>query len=71
MGAAFGPALLLTVLGRSITPSATLMSMVAGFATAVGAHFVPGDDSGKWLPRMVPFVISFAIAFSGSRPARQ
>lgn len=67
LGSAFGPALLVRLTGRSISNTALLYSMVAGFGLTVALHFVP-DTPGDAAERLIPFLVALAIAALASRP---
>jgi len=64
MGAAFGPVLLVTVLGGDVKPRARLAAIVVGFVCAVAAYWVPATAGTVW-ERVVPFVLALAVAWSG------
>ncbi|MDH5344440.1 MAG: sodium/proline symporter [Gammaproteobacteria bacterium] len=64
-GSAFGPLLLLRLVGRTVTASATLAAMLAGFGLTVMISFLP-DAPGDAAERLVPFLIALAIAWVGS-----
>lgn len=66
VGAAFGPAVILLLLGRPVAPQWLTWSMLAGFAATVVANwFLPAP--GQWIERIVPFALALAIALAGSR----
>jgi len=65
-GSAFGPLLILRLLGRSVAPVATLAAMLSGFGLTVAISFLP-DAPGDVAERLLPFVIALAIAGIGSR----
>jgi sodium/proline symporter len=65
MGAAFGPALLVTVLRRRPAGAYVLAAMLAGFSLSVLA-FV--SKAGGAIERVVPFVVALALALWGTRP---
>lgn len=65
MGAAFGPLLLVIVLGGPVRPGHRLAAIAAGFALSVAAYwFVPGAWKGT-AERVVPFAVALAIALAG------
>lgn len=66
LGSAFGPILILRLLGRSISAPATLAAMLAGFGLTVLISWAP-DMPGDFAERIVPFLIALAIAAGGSR----
>ena len=69
LGSAFGPILMLRLMGMSISPRATLAAMLAGFGLTVLISWFPAMP-GDFAERIVPFVIALAIAASGSKKAR-
>lgn len=70
MGAAFGPALLVTVLRGPVAPSRTLIAMVLGFAISVAAYSYPGTQGTAW-ERVFPILVGLlVILFPGSRAAK-
>jgi sodium/proline symporter len=64
-GSAFGPVLIMRLLGRSLTFGATLAAMLAGFGLTVIISFMP-DAPGDAAERLVPFIVAFTIAVAGS-----
>jgi len=66
LGSAFGPILILRLLGRSISPQGTLVAMLTGFGLTVLISWFPATP-GDVAERIVPFVIAFGIAASASR----
>lgn len=70
IGAAFGPAVILRLLGRPVAPAWLTASMLAGFMTTVIANwFLPAP--GQWMERVVPFALALVIAWYGSRCSRR
>ena len=65
-GSAFGPILIMRLLGRSVSAHATLAAMVTGFGLTVFISFFPGTP-GDVAERLLPFFCAIAIASSGSR----
>lgn len=65
-GSAFGPILIMRLLGRSVSSTATLAAMVTGFGVTVIISMFP-DTPGDFAERLVPFFLALAIAYSGSR----
>lgn len=65
-GSAFGPILIMRLLGRSVSSAATLAAMVAGFGLTVFISFFP-DTPGDVAERLLPFFLALAIAGSGSQ----
>jgi Na+/proline symporter len=69
VGAAFGPAVILLLLGRPVAPAWLGASMLTGFvATVLANWFVPAP--GQWVERLLPFALAFAVARIGSRRAK-
>lgn len=66
LGAAFGPLLILRLLGRSISARGTLAAMLTGFGLTVLISWFP-DMPGDFAERIVPFVVALGIATSRSR----
>ncbi|MCR9160346.1 MAG: sodium/proline symporter [Nannocystaceae bacterium] len=64
MGAAFGPLLLVLVVGGPVRANARLAAIVVGFSSAVIAYSIPGAAGTAW-ERVLPFVLALAIAWSG------
>jgi len=67
LGSAFGPILILRLMGRSISARATLAAMLTGFGLTVLISWFP-NMPGDFAERIVPFVIALTIAAGGSRP---
>jgi sodium/proline symporter len=67
LGSAFGPILILRLLGRSISARGTLAAMLAGFGLTVLFSWLPAMP-GDFAERILPFVIALGIASSASRP---
>jgi sodium/proline symporter len=65
-GSAFGPILIMRLLGRSVSSTATLSAMVAGFGLTVLISMFP-DTPGDVAERLVPFFIALFIAAAGTR----
>jgi sodium/proline symporter len=65
-GSAFGPLLIVRLLGRSITSSATLAAMLSGSILTVLISALPATP-GAVAERVLPFFIALSIAFAGSR----
>lgn len=63
VGSAFGPLLILVLLGRRPPPGRALASMLTGFLLTVGLHWLP-DAPGDWVERLVPFLAAGAVAAS-------
>ena len=66
LGSAFGPILILRLLGRLISPQGTLVAMLTGFGLTVLISWFPATP-GDVAERIVPFVIAFGIAAGASR----
>ncbi len=67
LGSAFGPILILRLMGRSISAQGTLAAMLAGFGLTVLISWFPAAP-GDFAERIVPFVIAVTIAAGASRP---
>jgi sodium/proline symporter len=65
-GSAFGPILIMRLLGRSVSAGATLAAMLAGFGLTVIISFFP-NAPGDAAERLVPFFIALSIAAAGTR----
>ena len=66
LGSAFGPILILRLLGRSISAEGTLLAMLTGFGLTVVISWFPAMP-GDFAERIVPFVFAMGIAASASR----
>jgi sodium/proline symporter len=66
LGSAFGPILILRLMGRSISAQGTLGAMLTGFGLTVLISWAPAMP-GDFAERIVPFLIALAIAAGGSR----
>lgn len=64
MGAAFGPLLLVLVLGGPVRARARLVAIGLGFGLSVLAYSIPALAGGAW-ERVMPFVVAFAVAWRG------
>ncbi|HUO82805.1 MAG TPA: sodium/proline symporter [Gammaproteobacteria bacterium] len=64
VGSAFGPVLVLRLLGMRIRPPAILGSLAAGFGLTVVLHAFP-DAPGDAAERLLPLAFAFAIAWLG------
>ena len=64
-GSAFGPLLLLRLVGRDISAGATLTAMLAGFSLTVIVSLFP-DLPGDSAERLLPFAVALAVAAAGS-----
>ena len=65
-GSAFGPILIMRLLGRELSPKATLLAMLSGFGLTVMISWLP-DMPGDFAERVLPFIAAMSIAFLGSR----
>jgi len=65
-GSAFGPILIMRLLGRSVPERATLAAMLTGFGMTVAISWLP-DMPGDFAERILPFVAAGTIAYTGSR----
>ncbi len=65
-GSAFGPILIMRLLGRSVSERSTLIAMVTGFGLTVVISWLP-DMPGDFAERILPFMAAISIAFIGSR----
>ena len=66
-GSAFGPILIMRLLGRSLSERSTLAAMLTGFGLTVAISWLP-DMPGDFAERILPFIAAITIAFLGSRP---
>ncbi len=67
LGAAFGPILIMRLMGRSVSARGTLAAMLTGFGLTVLISWLP-DTPGDFAERVAPFFIALAIAASSFRP---
>ena len=65
-GSAFGPILIMRLVGRSVSQRSTLIAMLTGFSLTVVISWFP-DMPGDFAERILPFVAAITIAFLGSR----
>ena len=65
-GSAFGPILIMRLLGRSVSERSTLIAMLTGFGLTVAISWLP-DMPGDFAERILPFMAAISIAFIGSR----
>lgn len=65
-GSAFGPILIMRLLGRSVRASATFGAMLVGFGLTVVIAWAPGTP-GDIAERLVPFFCALLIAMQGSK----
>ena len=65
-GSAFGPLLIMRLLGRKVSSPATLAAMLTGFLGTVVISLFP-DMPGDFAERILPLVAALTIAYLGSR----
>lgn len=65
-GSAFGPILIMRLLGRSVSERSTLLAMLAGFGLTVAISLLP-DMPGDFAERVLPFIAAGTIAWIGSQ----
>ena len=65
-GSAFGPILIMRLLGRSVSERSTLIAMLTGFGLTVVISWLP-DMPGDFAERILPFIAAFTIAWLGSQ----
>jgi sodium/proline symporter len=65
-GSAFGPILIMRLIERSVSSTATLAAMVTGFGMTVVISMFP-ETPGDVAERLLPFFMALAIAIYGSR----
>ena len=65
-GSAFGPVLIMRLINRSVSSTATLAAMVTGFGMTVVISMFP-ETPGDVAERLLPFFTALAIAACGSR----
>ncbi len=66
LGAAFGPILLLRLVGRELSAAGTLAAMLTGFGLTVLISWLP-DAPGDAAERVLPFLVAGAVGWSASR----
>lgn len=64
-GSAFGPILIMRLIGRSVSANATLAAMLTGFGGTVLISLLP-DAPGDAAERLVPLFLALGIAWAGS-----
>ena len=64
-GSAFGPILIMRLLGRSVSQRSTLIAMLTGFGLTVVISWLP-DMPGDFAERILPFIAAITIAALGS-----
>jgi len=65
-GSAFGPILIMRLVGRSVSERGTLAAMLTGFGLTVVISWLP-DMPGDFAERILPFIAAITIASLGSR----
>ena len=65
-GSAFGPILIMRLLGRSVSERSTLAAMLTGFGLTVVISWLP-DMPGDFAERILPFIAAITVASLGSR----
>jgi sodium/proline symporter len=65
-GSAFGPILIMRLLGRTVSERTTLVAMITGFGLTVFISWLP-DLPGDFAERILPFVAAITIAIFGSK----
>ena len=70
LGSAFGPILIVRLVGRALSAGGTLAAMLSGFSLTVVLSWLP-DAPGDVAERVLPFVLAMTIALAASttRPA--
>jgi len=66
LGSAFGPILIMRLIGRSVSAKGTLVAMLTGFGLTVVISWFP-NAPGDFAERIVPFVLALVVAASASR----
>lgn len=64
-GSAFGPILIMRLIGRRVSSAATMTAMIAGFGLTVLISLLP-NTPGDVAERLLPFLIAIIIARMGS-----
>ncbi|NNF51957.1 MAG: sodium/proline symporter [Gammaproteobacteria bacterium] len=70
VGSAFGPLVLMKIMGRVVNSGAILACLVTGFGLTVLLHSRP-DTPGDISERLLPLLLALLIAWFGSRYARE
>ncbi len=65
-GSAFGPLLIMRLIGRNVSAAATRAAMISGFGLTVLISFAP-DAPGDAAERLLPFFAAFLIALAGAK----
>ena len=66
LGASFAPLVVMTVLRRPVRPAYALAVLACGFAFTVLLNWQE-NTPGDWAERLLPLILTMAIAFFGSR----
>ncbi len=69
LGASFAPLVAMAVLGRRVRPSFALAVLLCGFVFTVLLNWQE-NTPGDWAERLLPLILTMAIATCGSRSAR-
>jgi sodium/proline symporter len=67
LGSAFGPLLIVRLLGHNISARGTIASMLAGFGLTVVLTLAP-DTPGDIAERVLPFVVALGLAVAAREP---
>ena len=66
IGAAFGPLLIVLLMGRQVDGAFRFAAIATGFLLTVFLNWQP-DSPGDVLERVLPFVLAGSVAWLGSR----
>ena len=67
LGAAFGPVVIIKLIGRQIPSTTMFIAIFTGFASTVVFSMFP-PPPGDVIERVLPFILAFIIAWFGSKP---
>ena len=67
LGASFAPLVVMAVLRRPVRPAFSLAVLLCGFVFTVILN-TQENTPGDWAERLLPLVLTMAIAWTGSRP---
>ena len=70
LGSAFGPLLIILLMGYQVKTSYRLMAIISGFCLTVYFNWLH-DSPGDILERVLPFVLAFVIAYLGRDGKRE
>ena len=70
LGASFAPLVVMAVLRRPVRPAFSLAVLLCGFVFTVILN-AQENTPGDWAERLLPLVLTMAIAWAGSRPGSQ